>query len=411
VADAAEGGTQMALMILDLDRFKEINDTLGHHAGDLVLEALAQRLQTAVRSSDTVARLGGDEFAILLPQVADETAAVEMAARVQASLVESIDAGGIALDVDASIGIAISGQNGDDVATLLQHADIAMYRAKALDLGVCVYREAQNDNSREHLELLGELRRALDNNELVLHFQPKLRLKDSTLRGAEALVRWEHPTRGLLGPALFLAAAERTAMIGPLTRYVINAALAECQRWSEAGKHLRLAVNVSARNLLDVRFVDDVTELFGEWGLPRSCLMFEVTESAIMVEPKQAKATLTRFADLGIDIAIDDFGAGYTSLAHLRTLPVRELKIDQSLVAQMRFSAKDALIVRAVIDLARNLGLRTVAEGVEDETTLASVTLMGCDIAQGFHIAPPMTGAELSEWCAARETKALLLRT
>ena len=404
VERAAATGTPVALMLIDLDRFKEINDTLGHYSGDLVLVALADRLRGAVRSTDTVARLGGDEFAILLPQVADAATALRLAAKIQLALVDSIDAGGVALDVDASIGIALSGEHGDDVATLLQHADIAMYRAKEHDLGVQVYDEDQNDHSREQLGLLGELRRALDNDELVLEFQPKVGMKRGEFCGAEALVRWEHPTRGLIGPGAFIPAAERTAMIRPLTRYVINAALAECRRWKTEGMDLQLAVNISARNLLDTNFPNDVAGLLVKWDLPASCLLFEVTESAIMVEPARAEAMLLRIASLGIVLAIDDFGAGYTSLAHLRTLPVKELKIDQSLVGQMAVSAKDALIVRSVIDLAYNLGMRTVAEGVEDASTLDRLKLMGCDVGQGYHIARPMTGAQLSEWCSARET-------
>ena len=410
LAQAASTGTQMALMLIDLDRFKEINDTLGHHFGDRVLEAVSQRLCAAVRSTDMVARLGGDEFAILLPHVNHVAAALEVATNIQMALVESVDAGGVSLDVDASIGIAVSGEHGDDVATLLQHADIAMYRAKEHDLGVCVYDDSQNEHSQGQLGLLGELRTALDNKELILHFQPKLALKTGDFCGAEALVRWLHPTRGLIAPGSFVPAAERTAIIRPLTRYVIDAALAECRRWKGEGKDLRVAVNVSARNLLDITFPSDVFYLLSKWSLPPSCLMLEVTESAIMVEPAKAEAMLSRFADLGIELAIDDFGAGYTSLAHLRTLPVQELKIDQSLVGRMAVSAKDALIVRALIDLAHNLGLRAVAEGVDDACTLDRLTLMGCDIAQGFHIAHPMSGTELSQWRSDWEPSALLLR-
>ena len=406
VAHAADSGTRVALMMLDVDRFKEINDTLGHHSGDLVLGAVATRLRSAVRASDTVARLGGDEFAILLPHVADAAAAREMAARVQAALEESVDVGGIELDVDASIGIALSGEHGNDVATLLQHADIAMYQAKAHSLGIAVYREAQNHHNREDLRLVGGLRAALDNHELLLHFQPKIELDNGAFCGAEALVRWQHPTRGLVPPAAFIPSAERTAMIRTLTNYVIDAALAECQRWNESGKELRLAVNVSARNLLDRHFVDDVVTRLGKWGVPPSCLLLEITEKAMMLEPAEAENTLARIADLGIELAIDDFGAGNASLARLRTLPVHEIKIDQSLVAQMQGCAKGALLVRAVIDLAHNFGLRVVAEGVEDAATLERLTLMGCDIAQGYHIARSMTAHELTGWCIQRETPA-----
>ena len=391
-------GTAAALILLDLDRFKEINDTLGHHYGDLVLQAVAARLQQAVRGTDLVARLGGDEFAILLPHVKDAACALAVAANVQDALRTSVDAGGVLLDVEISMGIALSGVHGDDIASLLQHADIAMYRAKERDLGVCVYDDELNEHSREQLGLLGELRRAIDSDELVLHFQPKVALPSGDLYGAEALLRWEHPTRGLIPPGLFIPAAERTALIRPLTAWVLNAALAEIKRWQDDGRALKLAVNVSARNLLDASFGDDVTELLTRWELPPSCLLLEVTESAIMIDPGRAEALLRRFSGMGIELAIDDFGAGYTSLAHLRTLPVQELKIDQSLVRQMSISAADTLIVGAIIDLAHSLGLRTVAEGVEDEDTLQRLGVLGCDIAQGYHLARPMPANALSLW-------------
>jgi diguanylate cyclase (GGDEF)-like protein len=390
-------GRPMALLLIDLDRFKEINDTLGHHHGDLVLQALAPILLESVRSTDTVGRLGGDEFAIVLSQVKGATAALEVARKIRTTLEHSIKVEDISLDVDASVGIVLSGGHGD-VETLLQHADIAMYRAKGHNLGVCVYEAGFNEHSREQLGLLGELRRAIDNDELVLLFQPQITLAGRDLWRAEALLRWNHPERGLLGAGAFIPAAEHTALIRPLTQWVLNAALAECQRWKEQGRDLRLAVNVSARNLLESDFVDNVLGLLADYQLPASCLLLEVTESAMMLEPELAEVVLLRFADVGIELAIDDFGAGYTSLAQLRTLPVHEIKIDRALVAQMAVSVNDALIVRAVIDLAQGLGLRTVAEGVEDEATLEVLTVMGCDIAQGFHIARPMLVADLIQW-------------
>jgi diguanylate cyclase (GGDEF)-like protein len=395
---SARTGTPTALMLLDLDRFKEINDTLGHHHGDLVLQAVADRLSTAVRSADVVARLGGDEFALLLPDISDAPAALAVASRVEESLRSSLDIRGILLDVDISMGIALSGTHGDDMSTLLQHADIAMYRAKDDDLGVCLYDDELNEHSRDQLGLLGELRRAIDNDELVLHYQPKVSLPDGRFRGAEALLRWQHPTRGLLPPGTFVPAAERTALIRPLTAWVLEAALAECKRWHDEGQPLRLAVNVSARNLLDASFGDDVIDTINRWDLPASCLLLEVTESAIMVDPARAEAILRQFTLHGIDIAIDDFGAGYTSLAHLRALPVHELKIDMALVRQMTVSDADTLIVRTIIDLAHGLGLRTVAEGVEDTDTLSRLSALGCDIAQGFHIARPMPATDLRVW-------------
>jgi diguanylate cyclase (GGDEF)-like protein len=395
IEQSAVTGTPVGLMLLDLDRFKEINDTLGHHHGDLVLQAVSERLLHAVRSSDIVTRLGGDEFAILLPQVEDTASAFAVAAHVQEALRTSIDAAGVLLDVDISMGLAISGVHGNDIETLLQHADIAMYRAKDHDLGVAIYDEELNEHNREQLGLLGDLRRAMDNDELVLHFQPKVALPGGQFCGAEALLRWEHPTRGLIPPGMFIPPAERTALIRPLTSWVLNAALAECKRWQDEGQPLQLAVNVSARNLLEASFGDDVMGLLARWDLPPSCLALEVTESAMMVDPARAETILWRFAEMGISLSIDDFGAGYTSLGHLRNLPVHELKIDQSLVRQMATSAADTLIIKAVIELAHSLGLRTVAEGVEDAGTLDRLTVMGCDVAQGFHLARPMPAAAL----------------
>jgi EAL domain-containing protein (putative c-di-GMP-specific phosphodiesterase class I) len=331
------------------------------------------------------------------------TGALEVARKVRSALGHSINVGGIALDVDASVGVVLSGEHGDDVETLLQHVDIAMYRAKGRNLGVCLYEATLNEHSLEQLGLLGELRRALDNDELVLLFQPQISLAGRDFWGAEALLRWNHPDRGLLGAGAFIPAAEHTALIRPLTQWVLNAALAECHRWREQGKTLRLAVNVSARNLLDADFADNVMGLLETWQLPASCVLLEVTESAIILEPERAVAVLSRFAEVGIELAIDDFGAGYTSLAQLRTLPIQEIKIDQALVAEIAVSVNDALIVRAVIDLAQGLGLRTVAEGVEDEATLEVLRMMGCDIAQGFHIARPMPAADLIRWAPKRD--------
>jgi diguanylate cyclase (GGDEF)-like protein len=387
-----------ALMLIDLDRFKEINDTLGHAYGDVVLQAVATRLQETVRASDTVARLGGDEFAILLPTVDGTEAALDLAARALAVMEAPIEADGVFLDVDASIGIALSGQHGSDVETLLQNADIAMYSAKDRGLGTCVYDSELNEHSPERLGLLGELRRALDNRELVLHFQPKVAVPGEQVCGVEALVRWQHPERGLIPPASFIPLAERTPLIRPLTRYVIDAALEQCARWRAAGRELHVAVNVSARNLLDERFVDEVLELLARWQVPAPYLELEVTESAIMADPERAQAILARLADAGITLSIDDFGAGYTSLAHLKDLPVHQLKIDRSFVAQMTADRSNALIVRSVIELGHNLGLTTVAEGVEDRATLARLTELGCDVAQGYHLCRPLPAAQLELW-------------
>jgi diguanylate cyclase (GGDEF)-like protein len=398
VALAGDAGAASALMLIDLDRFKEINDTLGHAYGDVVLQELATRLRDAVRSTDTVARLGGDEFAVLLPAVEGRDAALDLAARALAAIATPVEVDGITLDVDASIGIALSGEHGTDVETLLQNADIAMYCAKDRGLGVCVYDAGLNEHSPERLGLLGELRRAIDNRELVLHFQPKAALTGDGVCGVEALVRWEHPERGLVPPASFIPLAERTPLIRPLTRYVLDAALEQCARWQAAGRELHVAVNVSARNLLDDRFVDDVLELLARRQVPASWLQLEVTESAIMADPDRARLILGRLAEVGITLSLDDFGAGYTSLAHLKDLPVHQLKIDRSFVARMTADRSNALIVRSVVELGHNLGLTTVAEGVEDGATWDRLAELGCDVAQGYHVCRPLPAEQLEAW-------------
>jgi len=395
---ALEQGGTTALVLIDLDRFKDINDTLGHAQGDLVLQAVAARLQGALRATDTVARLGGDEFAILLPDVGDQSAALELAERAQAALDDRIEIDGLSLDVDASMGIALSGVHASDVETLLQNADIAMYAAKDRSLGVCVYGPQLNEHSHERLGLLGELRRAIDGGELVLHYQPKLGLADGQVHGVEALVRWEHPERGLVMPGSFVPLAERTPLIRALTRYVLDAALEQCAAWHAAGRDLHVAVNVSARNLLDERFVDDVLDALALRRFPAARLELEVTESAIMADPDRALRILTRLAAEGITLSIDDFGAGYTSLAHLKDLPVHQLKIDRSFVTRMSADRRDALVVRSVIELGHNLGLTTVAEGVEDQETWDQLAELGCDVGQGYHLCRPLPVEQLEAW-------------
>jgi diguanylate cyclase (GGDEF)-like protein len=388
----------VGLLLIDLDRFKEINDTLGHAYGDVVLQAVAGRLRATVRANDTVVRLGGDEFAILLTGVEDEEAARQLAGRALAAMEAPIAVDGVSLDVDASIGIALAGAHGDDLESLLQNADIAMYSAKDRGLGVCVYDLTLNDHSPERLGLLGQLRRAIDNGELVLHFQPKVALPTVDVCGVEALVRWQHPERGLISPGDFIPLAEHTPLIRPLTRFVVDAALEQCARWRDAGRVLAVAVNISARNLLDEHFVEEVQELLARWQVPASYLELEVTESGITADPDRARRILTRLAACGVTLSIDDFGAGYTSLAQLKDLPVHQLKIDRSFIAPMTADPSNALIVRSVVELGHNLGLTTVAEGVEDAATCDTLGAMGCDVAQGYYVCRPMAAEQLEAW-------------
>ena len=387
-----------ALMLLDLDRFKEVNDTLGHHYGDQLLVQVGERLRGSLREVDTVARLGGDEFAVLLPRIQTAEGAVAVAGKLQAAFDEPFTVDDLALEVEASIGVAIYPEHGNNPDELLQRADIAMYVAKDTHAGFVLFDPKQDQHSPRRLALLGELRRAIDQEQLVLHYQPKVDAHSGQMLGVEALVRWQHPEYGLLAPGEFIPLAERTGLIGPLTNYVLSAALHQCRDWQQAGHELAIAVNVSARSLLDLSFPDQVADLLARWEVPARLLVVEITESTIMADPTHALEILGRLNAMGVQIAIDDFGTGYSSMAHLKTLPLHELKVDRSFVSQMTSSTSDAVIVRSTVDLGRNLGLRVVAEGVEDRQTLRELDALGCDAIQGYYISRPMPAVDLIDW-------------
>ena len=394
--------TNTGLLLIDLDRFKEINDTFGHHFGDELLTQVGPRLTGALRAVDTVARLGGDEFAILLPDVRSVENATAVAIKLRAALEAAFHVEGVDLDVEASVGVVVSGEHGEDATTLLQRADVAMYVAKTQDLGVFVYNPATDEHSPSKLALLGDLRRALDRAELVLHYQPKVSISTGEVVGAEALVRWQHPDHGLIFPDTFIPLAEHTGLIGPLTRHVLDVSLAQARTWADSGRTLSVSVNLSARNLLDERLPAQVAELLAAHDVAAELLELEVTESAIMTDPVRAQHILEQLSALGVRISIDDFGVGYTSLGQLKTLPVTELKIDRSFVMTMVQDHSNALIVHSVVDLGHNLGLTIVAEGVEDEHALAALADFGCDVAQGYYLARPMAAEAFNTWCAGR---------
>src|SRR5450759_3195060 len=403
---ARRDGTTAALLLIDLDRFKEINDTFGHHCGDLLLTQVGPRLTAVLREVDAVARLGGDEFAVLLPDI---TAAIGVADKLRAALespfhiegfdVEGFDVEGLDLDVEASVGVVLSGEHGADATTLQQRADIARYVAKSQNLGVFAYDPAVDGHSPAKLALLGDLRRALDRNELVLHYQPKVSISTVVVIGAEALVGWQHPVRGRVPPDDFIPLAEHTGLIGPLTRYVLDSALGQIRAWADAGRPLQVAVNLSARNLLDERLPAMVAELLTVHGVPAALLELEVTE------PGLAQRLLEQLARLGVAISVDDFGAGYTSLGQLKDLPVSELKVDRSFVTTMTQDRSNALIVHSVVDLGHNLGLTIVAEVVETAEALTALAGVGCDVAQGYHLARPMPVDAFDTWAAAFATR------
>jgi diguanylate cyclase (GGDEF)-like protein len=402
-------GTCTGLLLLDLDRFKQINDTFGHHYGDELLTQVGPRLASVVRDVDTVARLAGDEFVVLLPEVGSVADATAVAAKLRAALETPFHVEGIDLDVEASVGVVLSGEHGQDVATLLKRADIAMYAAKAQNLGVSVYDPSFDGHSPAKLALLGDLRRALERGEFVLHYQPQVSLSTGDVVGAEALVRWQQPEHGLVYPDEFIPVAEHTGLIGPLTRHILDTALAQARTWSDAGRALTVSVNLSARNLLDQGLPGQVAALLSAHGVAPELLELEVTESAIMTEPARAQKVLEQLSRLGIRISIDDFGAGYTSLGQLKNLPVTELKIDRSFVTTMIEDPSNALIVRSVIDLGHSLGFTLVAEGVETEQILAALAGAGCDVAQGYHLSRPITATAFDTWCAGRRITSMAL--
>jgi diguanylate cyclase (GGDEF)-like protein len=400
-------GTRSALLLIDLDRFKEINDTFGHQHGDELLRQVGARLATAVRDVDTVARLGGDEFGVLVIDVGGATDAHQVATQLRDALEAPFHVAGVDLDVEASVGLVVSGDNGTDASTLLQHADIAMYVAKARNCGIFAYDRTVDGHSPAKLALLGDLRRALDRDELSLHYQPKVSLSTGDVVGVEALVRWQHPMHGLLMPDEFVPLAEHTGLIEPLTRHVFNTALAQSRIWIDSGRRLTVAVNLSARNLLDPHLPLQIAELLSDHGVPAELLEIEVTESALMTDPGRAQRLLEELSTLGIKIAIDDFGAGYTSLGQLRTLPVSELKIDRSFVVAMTADPGSAVIVQSVVELGHNLGLTIVAEGVETEHTLTALSEIGCDVAQGYLVSRPISADAVEAWCVERSAQAL----
>jgi diguanylate cyclase (GGDEF)-like protein len=402
---AQRSGAAVALLVMDLDRFKEVNDTFGHHTGDQLLEQLGQRLGSVLRASDTIARLGGDEFAVLLP-----TATVEDARQIAERLLQVLDEpfalGGLQLEIDASIGMALSPDHGSDADSLLRHADVAMYVAKRGATGHALYTADQDQHSPMRLAMVSELRRAIDQDELSLYFQPKVSLRDGTVTCAEALVRWTHPRHGLLGPDQFVPIAEQTGLVRPLARWVLEAALRQCNRWRQEGLDLAVAVNLSMRNLHDPEVVDTIRQLLARWGIPPARLVIEITESSLMADATRALDVLGRLRAMGVGISIDDFGTGYSSLAYLKRLPVHELKIDKSFVANLAHDDNDAAIVRSTVGLAHDLGLTVVAEGVEDQATWDLLEKLGCDVAQGYFLSHPLPAAELGEWLATSRWQA-----
>ncbi|HWE08068.1 MAG TPA: bifunctional diguanylate cyclase/phosphodiesterase, partial [Solirubrobacteraceae bacterium] len=399
IANATAAGAQFPVLLMDLDRFKEINDTLGHHYGDVLLKELGPRLVAAVGEEGLVARLGGDEFGILMGEDIDDLTVLEVfLARLVALVSEPFAVDELSLEVGASIGVARFPEDGEDAHALLRCADIAMYAAKETQTDYKVYTAEQNQHSVRRLSVLSDIRHALASDEIVVHYQPIIDLDELRVRGAEGLVRWQHPEHGLIPPAAFVQTIEQTGLIGPLTRHVLEHAIAECAAWRRSGRELSVAVNLSVRNLLDRDLPRELDGLLDTYGVPADALQLEITESMIMSDPERALATVGRLSALGVRLSVDDFGTGYSSLANLRKMPIDELKIDRSFVSPMLQDESDLIIVRSTINLGHDLGLRVIAEGVEDGATLDELAVLGCDLAQGYHVSRPMPADAFTAW-------------
>ncbi|WP_422666771.1 putative bifunctional diguanylate cyclase/phosphodiesterase [Candidatus Manganitrophus noduliformans] len=397
ITAAQFGNYPLALLLMDLNRFKEINDTLGHHRGDYLLQQVGLLLSDILFEPNLVARLGGDEFAVLLPRLTGKDDIHAVAQKILHALEKPMMIEGLPIEVELGIGIAIYPDHGANPETLLQRADVAMYTAKENGNGYAIYEEKLNQYSPRRLVLLGELRHAIDKNELLLHFQPKVDLESDCVVGVEALARWQHPEHGFIPPNEFIIPAEKSGLIKPLTQWVLNAALQQCHTWQQQGIQINVAVNLSRRNLQDSQLPDLIAQLLLTYHLEPTCLGLEITESSIMSDPTHAVEVLTRLSGMGIQISIDDFGTGYSSLSSLAKLPVSSLKIDKSFILGMTEN-KNAMIVKSTIGLAHHLGLNVVAEGVESGDLLEKLSAFGCDEAQGYFISRPVPAEDLTRW-------------
>lgn len=401
-ADRVDART--ALMLIDLDRFRSVNDTLGHLAGDRLLLQIADRLRQALPRGAEVARLGGDEFAVLLPVADSTTSATRVARALVTDLGSPLDLDGLTLVLEASAGVAVFPDHALDAEGLLRRADVAMYQAKRDRTGVEVYESKRDSNTPDRLGLLGDLRRALDAHEVELHYQPKVRF-DGQVAGLEALVRWVHPERGKVPPDEFIAIAESSGLMPHLTDYVLETALEQVAQWRARGLNVPVAVNVSPRDVHVPGFAGSVAARLARHGVPAGALQLEITEHVLLEDPQRAADTLHALTGHGVRMSLDDFGTGYSSLVHLRRLPVSELKIDRSFVARLALDAEDAEIVRCTVDLAHSLGLLVVAEGVEDDETWERLRDLGCDAVQGWLVAAAMPAEETTAWLRARESR------
>lgn len=388
----------LAVFILDIDRFKEVNDTLGHYNGDRLLNQVALRLSGVIRKSDTLARIGGDEFGFLLSKPGSLEKLASLAQKIKRSLAPPFSLENLSLDVQASIGAVLFPDHGKDVDTLMQRADVAMYVAKQDNIGFVVYSRDLDEHSPHRLTLMGELREAIKSDDLRVYYQPKVLSSSNKLHAVEALVRWQHKIHGLMPPDDFVPMAERTGLIQDLTLWVLKEALRECAEWHKLNINIGVAVNLSPQCLLDPEFPEILTGLLASYGFPAEFLTLEITETSIMAGAERSLKILERIHEMGVSFSIDDFGTGYSSLAYLKKLPVSEIKIDKSFILEMLKNESDATIVKATIQLGHNLGLNVVSEGVEDEKTYSVLKDMGCDILQGYFISRPVPAKDFIDW-------------
>jgi diguanylate cyclase (GGDEF)-like protein len=397
---------RVGVLVVDVDRFKEINDTLGHRYGDELLRQVEPRLRGALRAGDTIARLGADEFGILLADVSGTDGATDVVSRVRQAMEQPFLVDDVPVAVEATVGVALFPDHADNIDELLQKADVALHAAKATKAGWQLYTPRGDENARPRLTLLPELREALAGGDLTLHYQPQLDLSTDAVTSVEALVRWRHPSRGLLAPAEFLPVAEQTGLIHSLTRYVLDEALRQCKQWRSMGFDFGVAVNLSARSLGSNELAKQVRGLLEQRELPADALTLELTESAIMSDPFRAVVVLSELRRMGVRLSIDDFGTGYSSLAYLKRLPVSEIKIDRSFVSNVAADEDDAAIVLSTIQLAQSLRLDVVAEGVETAATLDALASFGCRLVQGYYLTRPLPADELERWLRARPAPA-----
>ena len=390
--------SKIAILVVDIDRFKDINDTFGHSTGDRVIRQIAQRLRKIIPEPNTVARLGGDEFGIILKKFGTKEDAAEIVQTIKEALQVPLKLEGVRLDIDASIGITLYPEHGKDAQILLQRADVAMYQAKQKHCGFIVYTTALDRCNTRRLTLMGELREAIINNELVAYYQPKIDIKTGKIKELEALVRWKHKVHGLVQPDDFIPMAEQTGLIKQLTLWILHESLMQCAKWNDEGFELKVSVNLSANDLMDVEFPETITRTLNAHNVPPEKLLLEITESAVMLDPNRALEVLTSLSTLGVRLSVDDFGTGYSSLSYLSKLPVSELKIDKSFVMGMENNSNDTVIVQTTIDLGHNLGLEVVAEGVETAASISLLQPLGCDTLQGYYFTKPLSAQEFNTW-------------